>query len=143
MHVLAVIVAGGAGGVLADPYSYAASGLPHGARGSDASHGALTALKLGLVDDVVEETFEAMKQRYGRRIFLKRRRRAATDPPPPPLQARSRRSRRRLSAFRLGLHLPHPRVQHVHDSPRTVAPRAPPSRTASGFSSRLINSRLK
>ena len=36
-------------------------------------HGALTALKLGLVDDVVEETFpEAMKQRYGRRIFLKR-----------------------------------------------------------------------
>lgn len=36
-------------------------------------HGALTALKLGLVDGVVEDTFpEAMKQRYGRRIFLKR-----------------------------------------------------------------------
>ena len=55
-------------------------------------HGALTALKLGLVDDVVEETFpEAMKQRYGRRIFLKRLTpgrdlRPLVRPPPGPTQ---------------------------------------------------------
>ena len=55
-------------------------------------HGALTALKLGLGDDVVEETFpEAMKQRYGRRIFLKRLTpgrdlRLLVRPPPGPTQ---------------------------------------------------------
>ena len=36
-------------------------------------HGAKTAAALGLVDAVVEETFdEALKARYGQRIFLKR-----------------------------------------------------------------------
>ena len=42
-------------------------------------HGAKTALELGLVDKVVDETFtEALKQRYGQRIFLKK---LATNPP--------------------------------------------------------------
>ncbi|KAK7242042.1 Peptidase S49 [Aureococcus anophagefferens] len=40
---------------------------------------ATTALELGLVDKVVDETFtEALKQRYGQRIFLKK---LATNPP--------------------------------------------------------------
>ena len=47
-------------------------------------HGAKTALELGLVDKVVDETFtEALKQRYGQRIYVKK---LATALRPPGLE---------------------------------------------------------
>ena len=47
-------------------------------------HGAKTALDVGLVDEVVDETFtEALKQRYGQRIYVKK---LATALRPPGLE---------------------------------------------------------
>ena len=110
-------------------------------------HGALTALKLGLVDDVVEETFpEAMKQDMGVAHFPQAcgRDRGPCDSAAGgacPLWDDGTGVRLKVRAARLllpGL----PRV-HTFMTP-TVAPKAPPAANRElKFSSRLINSRLK